>query len=283
MRILLSLLLLASSAVAQFATNLTLPKNNFLQGEPLVAVLTITNRSGADVIVGGKGSRPWLQFQFEDGQGRQLSPVQIGSNDAFTLKAGGTTKHTVQIEGQSSTGQLGTFYTTAHIFHPISGQYYATNRARVNVTDARPMFDDGFGVPPGFPQAGRSRRYQAIVFRDIDSITLYARVVDDRTKEHLITQPLGPIITSIQPRIQIDAKNYLHLLFVVQPRLFCHTIVTPDGSIGKREYYRDLDGSRPTLVMTSAGAEVVGGESFDPAKAPAKAKSFRKTSERPKE
>lgn len=282
MRTLLFLLLLASSALAQYATNLTLPKNNFLQGEPMVAIVTITNRSGADVIVGGKGSRPWIQFQFEDSQGRQLSPVQIGSAEPFTLKAGGTTKHTVQIEGQSSTGQLGTFYTTAHIYHPISGQYYATARARVNVTDAKPMYDDGFGVPPGFPQAGRARRYQAIVFRDIDSITLYARVVDDRTKEHLVTQPLGPIVTSIQPRIQIDAKNHLHLLFVVQPRLFCHTIVKPDGSIAKREYYRDLDSSRPTLVMTSAGAEVVGGEYFDPAKAPAKS-TFRKASERPKE
>lgn len=282
MRTLFAILLLASSALAQYATNLTLPKNNFLQGEPLVAIVTITNRSGADVIVGGKGSRPWIQFQFEDGQGRQLSPVQIGSAEAFTLKAGGTTKHTVQIEGQSSTSELGTFYTTAHIYHPVSGQYYATNRARVNVTDAKPMYDDGFGVPPSFPQAGRSRRYQAIVFRDIDSITLYARVVDDRTKERLVTQPLGPIMTSIQPRIQIDAKNFLHLLFVVQPSLFCHTIVKPDGSIAKREYYRDLEGSRPTLVMTSTGAEVVGGENFDPAKAP-KTKSLRKTSERPKE
>ena len=282
MRIFLLLVLFASSAVAQYATNLTLSKNNFLQGEPLVASVTITNRSGADVIVGGKGSRPWLQFHFEDSQGRQLSPVQIGSNDAFTLKAGGTTKHTVQIEGQSSTGQLGTFYTTAHIFHPISGQYYTTNRARINVADAKPMFDDGFGVPPGFPQAGRSRRYQAIVFRDIDSITLYARVLDDRTQEHLVTQPLGPIMTSVQPRIQIDAKNHLQLLFVVQPRLFCHTIIKPDGSIGKREYYRDLEGSRPTLVMTGTGAEVVGGENFDPAKAP-KTKGFRKTSERTKE
>jgi hypothetical protein len=47
-------------------------------------------------------------------------------------------------------------------------------------------------------------------------------------------------MTSVQPRIQIDAKNHLQLLFVVQPRLFCHTIIKPDGSIGKREYYRDL-------------------------------------------
>jgi hypothetical protein len=34
--------------------------------------------------------------------------------------------------------------------------------------------------------------------------------------------------------------------------------------------------------MTGTGAEVVGGENFDPAKAP-KTKGFRKTSERPKE
>lgn len=281
MRSFLLLLFLASSAMAQYASNLTLQKSNFLQGEPLLAFVTITNRSGADVILGGVGARPWLQFQFEDAQGRQLAPVTIGSKEPITLKAGGTTRHTVEIEGSSSTADIGTFYTTASVYHPIGDQYYATNRARIIVTDAKPMFDDGFGVPQGYPNAGRTRRYQAIIFRDIDSVTIYARILDDRTKERLSTQLLGPIITSIQPRIEIDGQNKLHLLFMAQPGVFCHTVVNPDGKISKREYHRDIDGSRPTLMMLKNTAEVVGGERFDPSKPPV-TKGVRKTSERPK-
>ncbi|MBL9134039.1 MAG: hypothetical protein JNG86_22695, partial [Verrucomicrobiaceae bacterium] len=164
MRTLLALLLLSSSALAQYASNLTLQKNNFLIGEPVLATVTITNRSGADAIVGGVGSRPWLQFQFETAQGQMLPPVSIGSKAQMVLKAGGTTRHTAEIEGSASTSSLGTFYTTASIYHPLSGQYYATNRARITVTDAKPMFDEAFGVPQGFPNAGRARRYQAIIF-----------------------------------------------------------------------------------------------------------------------
>lgn len=282
MRIFLFLLLLVSSAAAQYATNLELQKSSFLQGEPLLAFITITNRSGADAIVGGVGSRPWLQFQFEDSQGRQLAPVPISSKQAITLKAGGTTRHTVEIEGSASTADVGTFYTTASIYHPLSGQYYATNRARITVTDAKPMFDESFGVPAGFPQAGRARRYQAIIYRDIDSVTLYARIVDDRSQERLSTQLLGPIIHSIQPQMAIDSKNHFHLLFMAQPRVFCHTVVKPDGTIAKRNYYRDLEGSRPTMVMIKNGAEIIGGEYFDPSKPPTrKGPAIRKASERP--
>lgn len=281
-RFLLLLTLAISTAQAQYATNLTLQKNSFLLNEPVLAFVTITNRSGADVIVGGVGARPWMQFQFEDDTGRVLAPVSIGSKNPITLKAGQTTQHTVEIEGAAATGSLGTYYTKGSVYHPPTGQYYTTNRARLAVTDAKPAFDQAFGVPKGFRDAGRARRYQAIIFRDIDSVTLYARVTDDRTQDNLSTRLLGPIMTSIQPQMAIDAKNFFHLLFMAQPTIFCHTVVNPDGSIRRRAYYKDIEGSRPTLVMTSAGAEVVGGEFFDPAKAPEPNKGIRKSSERPK-
>ncbi|MBK8094569.1 MAG: hypothetical protein IPK32_22040 [Verrucomicrobiaceae bacterium] len=278
---LLAFLLLASSAAAQYATNLTLQKNSFLVNEPVLAVVTITNRSGADVILGGTGARAWMQFTFEDAQGRVLAPVTIGSKGAISLKAGGTTQHTVEIEGASATSSVGTYYARGAVFHPPSGQYYETNRARISVTDSKPMFDEGFGVPKGFPSAGRARRYQAIIFRDIDSVTLYARLVDDRTKENLSTRLLGPIMHSIQPQMSVDAKNNFQLLFMASPGIFCHTTVKPDGKVARRSYYKDIEGSRPTMVLTRDGARIVGGEYFDPAKQTDPNKGIRKSSERP--
>jgi hypothetical protein len=281
-KFLLLALLLTTSAFGQYATNLTLQKSNFIIGEPVFATITVTNRSGADVIVGGVGSRPWLQFQFEDGQGRVFAPVSISSKAALTLKAGGTTRHQVEIEGSASTSALGTYYTTVSIYHPLSGQYYASARARIAVTDAKPMFDEGYGVPKGYPEAGRARRYQAIIFRDIDSIQFYTRIVDERTKEYISTQFVGPISSSLQPQIAIDNQNKLQVLFMAQPRLFCHTTINPDGKIAKRSYYTDEEGSnRPTLVMTKAGAAIRGGTYFDPAKPPQTNKGIRKVSEKP--
>ena len=45
--LLLTCCLLTSAAQAQYLTNLTLLKNQFITGEPVVAEVRITNRSGA--------------------------------------------------------------------------------------------------------------------------------------------------------------------------------------------------------------------------------------------
>lgn len=281
--LLLILCLCFNQAHAQYVTNLTLLKDQFLTGEPVVAEVTITNRSGADVFVGGHGSRDWLQFEISDSTGRNLSPVTIGSEDPITMKAGGTTKHKVEISGGYSTSTLGTFSIVANVLHPPTGQFYMSNRERMTITDSKPnMFDQPFGVPSGYPNAGRSRRFQVILFRELNNLQLYCRITDDRSGAYLATFLLGPVLMAVQPQISIDVHNKLHVLFIAQPHIFCHAVVNPDGKISQRSYYRDEDDNRPSLVMTDKGAKVTGGEYFDPGAPPPKKKSMHKASERPK-
>jgi hypothetical protein len=285
-RILLFLILClcCGQARAQYVTNLTLMKNQFLTGEPVVAEVTVINRSGADVVVGGHGAREWLQFEITETSGRRLSPVAIGSEEPITMKAGGTTKHKVEISGGYSTADLGTFNMVANVLHPITGQFYESNKVRMTITDSKPnMFDQPFGVPQGFPNAGRARRYQIILFRELDDLQLYCRITDDRSGAYIATFLLGPAMMAVQPQISIDVHNKLHILFLAQPHIFCHAVVNPDGKISQRTYYRDPEGNRPSLVMTNIGAKVVGGETFDPGAAPPKKKALRKASDRPKD
>ncbi len=280
--LLLILCLCCGQARAQYVTNLTLLKNQFLTGEPVVAVVSITNRSGADVVVGGHGSRDWLQFEITQSTGQRLSPVSIGSEEPITMRAGGTTKHTVEISGGYSTANLGTFSVVANVLHPISGQFYQSNNARMTTTDSKPnMFDQPFGVPQGFANAGRQRRYQVILFRELDDLQLYCRITDDRSGAYIATFLLGPAMMTIQPQISIDVTNKLHVLFLAMPHIFCHVVVNPDGKVQQRNYYKDPEGDRPSLVMTGGGAKVVGGAAFDPGAPPPPKKTLRKASERP--
>lgn len=280
--LLLTACLMAGAAHGQYVTNLSLLKNQFLTGEPVVAVVTIINRSGADVIVGGHGARPWLQFQITQSTGRALAPISIGSEEPIHFKAGGTTKHKVEISGGYSTADLGTFAMVADVLHPITGQFYQSNRVRLTITDSKPnMFDQPYGVPAGFPNAGRARRYQVILFRELDALQLYCRIVDDRSGSYLATFLLGPATMVFEPQISIDVKNKLHVFFLAQPHIYCHAIVNPDGKLQRRNYYRHTEGNRPTLVMTRDGAQVAGAEYFDPTAPPTDAKPLRKASERP--
>ena len=269
-------------ARAQYVTNLTLLKNQFITGEPVVAVVTITNRSGGDVIVGGHGARDWLQFEITESTGRRLAPVGISSEAPITMKAGGTMKHTVEISGGYSTADFGSFNMVANVLHPITGQFYTSNKVRMTITDSKPnMFDQPFGVPQGFRNAGRACRYQVILFRELDDLQLYCRLTDERSGAYIATFLLGPAMMAVQPQISIDVHNKLHVLFLAQPHIFCHAVVDPDGKIQQRTYYRDDDNNRPSLVMTDKGATVFGGEAFDPSAPPAKRKAMRKTSDRP--
>jgi hypothetical protein len=280
--LLLTLCLLSGIARAQYVTNLTLTKNQFLTGEPVVAVVSITNRSGADVVVGGHGARDWLHFEITQSTGRRLAPITIGSEQAITMRAGGTMKHTVELSGGYSTADLGTFSMIANVLHPITGQFYESNKARMTITDSKPnMFDQPFGVPEGYPNAGRARRYQIILFRELDDLQLYCRITDDRSGAYVATFLLGPAMMAVQPQISIDTTNKLHVFFLAQPHVFCHAVVNPDGKIHHRGYYRDPEGNRPSLLMTNGGARVVGGEFFDPAAPPPTSKPMRKASERP--
>ncbi len=280
--LLLTLCLFSGAAQAQYVTNLTLLKNQFITGEPVVAVVSITNRSGADVVVGGHGARDWLQFEITQSTGRVLAPITIASETPITMTAGGTTKHTVELSGGYSTADLGTFTMIANVLHPITGQYYLSNRARLTITDSKPnMFDQPFGVPEGFQGAGRARRYQVILFRELDTLQLYCRITDDRSSAYLATFLLGPATMVVQPQISIDTKNKLHIFYLAQPKIFCYVIVNPDGKIYQRSYYRDQEGNRPSLLMTAGGATVVGGEFFDPGAPPTQKKPLRKASEKP--
>lgn len=280
--LLLILCLCCGQARAQYVTNLTLLKNQFLTGEPVVAVVSITNRSGADVVVGGHGARDWLQFEITQSTGQRLAPVSIGSEEPITMRAGGTTKHTVEISGGYSTSNLGTFSVVANVLHPITGQFYQSNPVRMTTTDSKPnMFDQPFGVPQGFENAGRQRRYQVILFRELDDLQLYCRITDDRSGAYIATFLLGPAMMAVQPQISIDTANKLHVMFLAMPHIFCHVVVKPDGKVQQRSYYKDPDGDRPSLVMTNGGAKVVGGAPFDPGAPPPPKKTLRKASDRP--
>jgi len=276
-----ALFCLATGAQAQYVTNLTLLKDHFLTGEPVVATVTVINRSGADVIVGGKGSRDWLQFEISDANGRPLSPIPVGAADPLTLKAGGTTKHTVELSGGYSTSTLGTFHMVANVLHPITGQFYQSNRTRLTITDSKPnLFDQPYGVPQGFSGAGRARRYQVILYRELNNLQLYTRITDDRSGAYIATFLLGPVLMVAQPQVVIDPSNHLHIFFMARPQVFCHAVVAPDGTLKRRTYYKDVEGNRPSLVVTSAGGQIIGGVPFDPA-APPPSKKMRKASERP--
>ena len=76
MRLLLCLLALSAvSAFAQFDVSMKLPRANFMALEAINATVNITNRTGAEAVLGGPGRAPWLSFEMTTSEGRQLATM----------------------------------------------------------------------------------------------------------------------------------------------------------------------------------------------------------------
>jgi hypothetical protein len=280
--LLLFLFALAPQARAQFATNIALPKTNFLSLEPMQATVTITNRSGADVVMTGSNQSNWLTFEVTDSIGRTVAPSGLMAQKPFIFKAGTTIAEKVMISDHYGIDQLGTYGIIANVYHPPSKQFYASNRVRFSIMDAKPFWEAPVGVPAGYPDAGRIRRYALTIFRDVDRSNLYFRLFDDRSNQKLATYEIGPISSSVEPEAVLDRENMLHAFFLALPKVYCYVIIGPDGKLKKREYYREVETNRPAMLAGGDGVVVVrGGVLFDPsAPPPARAKG-RSVSERP--
>jgi len=283
----LAALLTALPAFAQYEVSLKLDRINYISQEPMTATVTIVNRSGADVILGGPGGRPWLSFNVKDSQERSLSPLQSTSDEPIIFQAGTTLSHKVKLGETHSITDEGTYAITVSAYHPATGQYYISNRARFVITDVKPYGKPiVFGVPPGYPEAGRSRRFVIMVHRDMDRSYLYFRLVDDRSGQKLQTYMLGTVSVVREPQMTLDRENNLHVMFMAAPNLTIHQIIGPDGKSKAREFFRDTETTRPQLFLTRENMVVArGGLQFDPIAENAKQKEAaskeRSVSERP--
>ncbi len=285
--ILASALLPVFAAFGQYEVSLQLDKLTYVLQEPMTATVTVVNRSGADVVVGGAKGRPWMMFNVTDSTDRSLSPAQMTSDDPVVFPAGERITKRLKLTDTHSFSHEGTYAATVSVFHPASGEFYKSNRARFIITDEK-VFGRSliFGVPQGQPGAGQMRRYTLMVHQDQDRSYMYFRLVDDRTEEKLLTYQLGPLTLAREPQYTLDRANQLHVLFMATPEVSIYYVIGPDGQPKSQEYYKDGEGTRPQLFLTAQNVVMTsGGRKVDPrqeqAEAAAAASRIRSVSERP--
>lgn len=277
----------AAAAQAQFEVELKLPRSSYVALENIPATVNVTNRSGADVVLGGPGRSSWLSINLTDSAGHTLAPIEVDGSQLTQIPAGGTISRQMNVTEVYSPTQIGNYALVASIHHSPTNDYYGSNRVLFSIADSKPLWEQVYGVPDGFKDAGKLRKYVLGVFRDLDSTSLYFHWVDDRSGLRLRSYRLGPLSMVYDPQISLDSKNQLQVLFLAQPKLFAHVIIAPDGELKKRTYYLETAGSRPALVQATKGdLAVQGGEIYDPA-APApvakggEGKPGRNVSDRP--
>jgi len=260
------LLLLALPAQAQIQVAMKLDKTIHIVQEPIRVNLTITNRSGSDFIIGGPSGRKWIDFEITDAGGQRLSSNHTDDTQATVFAAGSTITKKFAVAGQHVLEQ-GHYGVKALVYHGPSAQHYESNRARVQVIEGqrfgKPL---QFGVPSGFPDAGRLRSYVMLTHQDMDRSYMYLRLVDERSGGFITTFQLGTLTLFREPQYTLDRGNNLHIIFLTAPTLYRYTVIRPDGTVAAQTMHQETEVDRPKLYLNASNEVLMkGGLVYDPA------------------
>ncbi len=271
-------------ARGQLDVKLEMDRRIYLAHEPITATLTLINRAGRDVVLGGKDSSDsWLDYRVFDGGGNLLGPNPgTAGPGPLIVKNGDPYRTRVAVNALYPIFREGTYRVQASIYFPPLRRYFETPSQTVQVVDVKSFWSQIVGMPPGHPDQGSYRKYELIRFSRGEKNELYVRVSDSETNVVKATFSLGSAIMIRDPEIAVDNYNELHVLFMGAPKAYAYTVINQDGEIEKREVYFEERGNRPQLIKLPDGTiELIGGISEEEKNQPYEKNSFRPLSERP--
>jgi len=267
---------------AQVQVHAKMEKKDFLKGEAVRCVVTLTNRTGADLLLQGDPATglSWLDFTVKKGSGQRMTPFKRQLFRGAKVPMGQSVSKTVDLSrfyNVRSEGHFGVGVTVR-----ASGQYegeFRSNSVFFNVAKGQTVWSQRVGVP-GKPQD--IREYRLISFTARDRTKLYVQVADTKTDIELSSTNLGESLFIVKPKAMIDSKNHMHVLFMMSPTVFAKVGFDYSGKFIGRTFYKRGQGSAPRLISTKNGViDVVGGVVYDPKKEQEKRSTTHGLSERP--
>lgn len=255
---------LCGTAIAQVQVTISLKRTLYMAYEPIICTVSISNFTGAELLLTDTPRNKWFGFQIETLDGRPVPPLEIGyRNEPMTVGVGETIRRSVNLTPMFPLNELGGYRIRAAIYVASLNRYFSSAPLSIEVTEGRKLWEQVVGVPP------HSRRYTLLTFRLPTATMLYLRVTGERSGVIYCTTQLGRFLAFGAPETVIDRNNEIHILHNMAPKEFLYSHFGLDGKVRQQQAYQDW-GSRPSLVRTTeGGVAVLGGTLFDPKTIPA--------------
>ena len=275
-------LALASTGLvnAQLSATLSIPKTQYLAGEPVVVVVTVTNHAGQILTFSGDPRTPWLEFIVKDRHGESVTSKGRSVFGKMTIRAGESLSREVDLAQSFQLSEPGNFSVGALVHMPGNANGGAsTNRVLFNQSPGSPYWKQKVGIP-GKP--GQTREFRILNFSGDERSHIYAQVTDNTTGNNVRTFLLGDVLMLRKPLATVDRQQRMHVLFLATPTMWVHCQVDTDGKLLERQIHQRGTQGDPQLVTFGDGTVRVTNSILYDQKAAAKAKSkIRKASDRP--
>ena len=276
-RLLTALLTLAAPGLlhAQLSVSMKLERTNFVKHESIVAVVSVRNLAGKDVVLGGPGELGWLQIDLQRSDGTTLLPAAGAPKaESTVIKDGKTLTRRINLTNFFLLTDPGTYLVNCQVyFPPLQRWLGAEHKSVFRVSTPRPAFwERTVGVPASHPSAGRYRHYKLFTGKtstitpggNSDVQYIYLSLTDEETGDNITTFPLGELLSYRDPQATTDRNGNICVLYMTAPQLFQYMVLDVDGAVIEEKAYKGLPNSSPQLMQSQSGTVAVrGGVLFD--------------------
>lgn len=264
-------------ASAQIATSLRLSRKMHLAGEPVLAVVTVTNHAGRSLVFQSDGRIPWLSFSINHSTGNNVQTKSSSLFGPMKIEAGQTLAREVDLTQHFHLSNPGNFTVHAAIREPREGMVFSnTNKAFFSLSTGRTHWSQKVGLSRG------SREYRLIQFTDESKSHLYAQVLDGAGNLPLHTLRLGEALMLRRPLVTVDKKQNMHVMFLGTPTMWVHCTIDCNGRLLGRQIHQRGPVGDPQLITTGDGSvQVVNSIPYDPKAAAQEKAKIRKATDRP--
>lgn len=273
-------LLWTTSASAQLASSLRLSKQQHLAGEPVMAVITLTNHAGKELVFQSDGRFQWLDFVLKNSNGDPVNSKGRAFFGPMKIAAGQSLAREVDLAQHFQLNQPGSFSVSAVIRTPGDNtQAFSTNRVLFNQSQGRLYWSQKVGIPGG---SNQTREFRILNFAGDSKSQIYAQIVDGRTGLFVRTFLLGDVLMMRKPSATVDRKQRMHVLFLATPTMWVHCAIDTDGKLNDRQIHqRGTQGDPQLLTFADGSVQVANSIPYDPKTAAEQRAKIRKSSDRP--
>jgi len=265
---------------AQISTSLRITKDQHLAGEPVIAVVTITNHAGKDLVFSSDGRFQWLDFIVRNGRGDAVNPRGNSLFGALKISPGQTLAREVDLGQHFQLSEPGNYSVAAVIHAPGDAmEGTSTNRVIFNQSGGTPYWTQKVGIPGS---SNRTREFRLLNFSGDSKTQIYAQVRDDRTGQLVKTFVLGDILLLRKPLATVDRQQRMHVMFLSTPSMWVHCVIDTDGRLVTREIHQRAALGDPLLLTSHDGdVQVANSVPYDAKAASEERAKTHKASDRP--
>jgi Tfp pilus assembly protein FimT len=273
-------LLWTASASAQLASSLRLSKQQYLAGEPVMAVITLTNHAGKELVFQSDGRFQWLDFALKNSNGDPVNSKGRAFFGPMKIAAGQSLAREVDLAQYFQLNQPGSFSVSAVIRTPGDNtQASSTNRVLFNQSQGRLYWSQKVGIPGS---SNQTREFRILNFSGDSKSQIYSQIIDSRTGLFVRTFLLGDVLMMRKPLATVDRKQRMHVLFLATPTMWIHCVIDTDGKLHDRQIHqRGTQGDPQLLTFADGSVQVANSIPYDAKAAAEQRAKIRKSSDRP--